>query len=65
MSPAIVDIFEMVEVDEDDRARLSIASGGDQRLRETLPEERPIRQSGEIIMGRLMRQLPFQHAPFG
>ena len=53
----VVDVLEVVEVDEQRRARRAVAPAADQELLDAVHDQRPVRQVGQRVVQRLMAQL--------
>src|SRR5262249_41932450 len=58
MTVGVVDLFEAIEVEANDRRKIAIARGGGQRLFHAVGQEQPIGQSSKSIMVGLVHQ-PF------
>ncbi len=64
MAERVVDFLEMIEIEAKHR-ELVAALGKAQGLLELLPEQRPVRQIGQRVVARHMRNLLLSLLPFG
>jgi hypothetical protein len=52
----VVDVLEAVEVAEQDRDAVAVAADARRRLPEAILEQRAVREAGELVVQRLMRE---------
>ena len=64
MAERVVDVLEMIEIEAEHR-ELIAAPDEPQRLFELFAEQRPVRQIGQRVMARHMRDLLLGRLPFG
>ena len=57
MAEPVVDVLEVVEVHEQDREAVRRACAPNERVREAIHEEDPVRQAGERVVQRLVAEL--------
>ena len=65
MTQGVVDVFEEVDVAQDERQGASITRGAFDFAREVLAEEAPARDAGEIVRRRQLAVLDQRHAQYG
>ena len=53
----VVDVLEVVEIDEQRRARGAVAPAAGQQLLDAIHDQRPVRQAGQRVVQRLVTQL--------
>ncbi len=63
VAAAVVDTFEVVEVDHDHRQQRVVPLPPAQRVRCPVPEQHPVGQPGQPVVERLVLELFFQRAP--
>ena len=65
MAELVVDLLEVVEVDEQHHDGVDLVAGDAQGMIHAVEEQGPVREPGELVVERTMRQLAFQVALFG
>ena len=65
VTSGVVDILEVIEVDHRQRERGAASDGSGQRVLHPVLKEGAVRQAGERVVERLMRQLLLQRTPLG
>ena len=65
MTEAVVDRLESIEVEQEDRRSAPRARGTRERVIHTVAEDRAVRQPGERVVERLLRQLLLQELAVG
>ena len=59
----VVDVLEPIEIEEQQRGERAVALGARQRQLEAIAEQKPVREPGEDVVGRLMGDLLLRANP--